>query len=139
MPGARSAVAIALAVTFGLGGCAGDPGAARREACRDLGHLAPTIRLVLAPPPATTVGELRDAFEKAAPTIRSAGSLPGVPHEVALALEEATDEIADGLDGIGDDESADRVADRLAEPRRRLAAALAEARSALACAAGGSG
>jgi hypothetical protein len=104
------------------------------DLCGDLRNLRDTFTLILAPPSEASLGEVRGALEKVAPFLDRVAKVDVTSPAIDAEIEEVTDAVRDGLEGLGDDEPATRADEPLGPARLRLASVLADAASALGCA-----
>jgi hypothetical protein len=106
------------------------------DLCGDLRSFGATFDLLLQPQAGATVGEVRGALEKVAPFLGRVAGVDVTPEELDAGIAAVEETFRDALDGLGDDEPASQLDDRLRVDRPRLGNVLAQAAAALGCDAG---
>jgi hypothetical protein len=114
--------------------CDGDtPDEVRADLCGDLGHLGPTIVLLVDPPVNVTIGELRGALEKLDPTVGDLEDSELVAEHLMQALLDARAGYRIALKPFGDDEPGSEAIDDAAGPAIDLGVTTTEVMDELAC------
>jgi hypothetical protein len=131
---ARPLLASLIVATIVLAGCRPAPEDEVADLCGDLRNLRETFAVLLAPPPDASLGEVRGALEKIAPFLDRVAGVDATSAAIDAEIEDVTEAVRDGLDGLGDDDPATRADESLRSARPRLDSVVAEAASALGCA-----
>jgi hypothetical protein len=133
-PGHVGAVALFWVLALALTACwSSTPQEQVVSLCEDLHHLQATVTLLAHPPADATVGQVRAALEKLEPTFDAVDRSSLVSDTLRDQLREAMRDFSEGMDGVGDDDPASRVAADVADARQRLRAAYAVVVGVLGC------
>lgn len=132
-PGRIGALALVSVLAFATGCQSPTPNEQAASLCEDLHHLQATVALLAGSPGDATVGVVRAALEKLDPTFEAVDRSPLVRDTLREQLDQAKDDFADALDGVGDDDPAAEVAADVADSRQRLVTAYATVVGVLGC------
>jgi len=126
-------VALAATLAFALTACQPSEASEASAICGDLANLRATVAFLEAPPPTSTVGEVRGDIAKLDSTIGEAQASNAVPDAIGKELGDARDAYRDVFDGVGDDDPFSTYAREAAEPARRLGTAFDSVVAVLGC------
>jgi len=128
--------ALVVVVSLVLASCsAPDPSALAGGLCTDLANLRETIGFLAAPPPGTSVGEVRGALDKLDPTFGSVSSSGLVPTSDVDALVAAHEDYRHVVRGVGDDDRFDSLTAQAESPAAALGSTFSAVMRDLGCAA----
>lgn len=118
-----------------LAGCSTpDPSVQAGSLCVDLANLSATVGFLAAPPPGTSVGEIRGALDGLDPTFGSVSNSGLVPHSDMDALIAAHEGYRAVVGGVGDDDTFATLAAQGAGPAAALSATFETVLRDLGCA-----
>jgi hypothetical protein len=92
----------------------------RDDLCGDLANLRATVDLLVAPPPGTTVGEIRGALEKLVPTTSALGESTLVTDRDLRDLVRSQETYRSAIERVSDDEQLIAVLAQIGASSRRL-------------------